>query len=48
MSIEEAEYNNEYDFNQNAEGRKIGKENPNGNCEKILKGRIKVDWPEDF
>lgn len=48
MSIEEAEYNNEYDFNQNAEGRKIGKENPNGNCEEILKGRIKVDWPEDF
>lgn len=47
-SIEEAEYNNEYDFAQNAEGRQVGRENPDGDCGEILKGRIKVDWPMDF
>lgn len=47
-SIEEAEYNNKYDFAQNAEGRQAGRENPNGDCGEILKGRIKVDWPMDF
>lgn len=47
-SIEEAEYNNEYDFAQNAEGRQVGRENPDGDCGEILKGRIKVDWPLDF
>lgn len=47
-TIEEAEYNNEYDFAQNAQGRRVGKENPDGNCEEILKGRINVDWSTDF
>lgn len=47
-SIEEAEYNNEYDFAQNAKGRQVGSENPDGDCGEILKGRIKVDWPMDF
>lgn len=47
-TIEEAEYNNEYDFAQNAKGRQIGRENPDGDCGEILKGRIKVDCPKDF
>lgn len=44
-SIEQAEFNNQYDLKQNAEGRQIGRENPDGDCGEILKGRIKIDWP---
>ena len=47
-TIEEAEYNNQYDFEQNAQGREIGRNNPDGNCDEILKGRIKVDWSIEF
>lgn len=45
-SIEDAEYNNRYDLEQNQMGRKVGRENPDGDCGEILKGRIEVQWPK--
>lgn len=46
-SIEQAEYNNQYDLRQNSEGREVGRENPNSECGEILKGRIEVDWSKN-
>ncbi|MDD3237345.1 MAG: hypothetical protein PHV37_04535 [Candidatus Gastranaerophilales bacterium] len=47
QSIEQAFNNSMHDLEVNEEGRKIGCENPNGNCGDIIKGRIKVDWPQN-
>jgi hypothetical protein len=46
QSVEQAFNNSMHDLEVNEEGRKIGKENPNSDCETIIKGRIKVDWPK--
>lgn len=45
QSIKQAFNHSMHDLEVNEEGRKIGNKNSNSDCETIIKGRIKVDWP---
>jgi hypothetical protein len=48
QSVKQAFNNSIHDLKVNEEGRKIGRENPYGDCGEIIKGRINVDWPQKY
>ncbi len=44
ISVNDAIYNNNYDYEQNQIGRELGQNNPDADCEKLLQDMMKLEW----